>query len=96
MHFNFTVSHGVPILSVGNSVVSVEGIFHQASVLRATKYRVYATTDLTTGQSLVTSCFFLWVLWSWPVISICVDVNELSYAIKEQRLLEINGVHSML
>ena len=52
-------------------------------------------TDVTTGQSLVT-CFFLWVLWSWPVISICVDVSEPSYAIKEQRLLEMNGIHSML
>lgn len=89
------MSHGIPILSIGNSVASVEGIFHGAFVLRAVKYRVYPVTDLTTGQSLVT-CFFLWVLWSWAVISICVDVSELSYAIKEQRLLEVNGIHSML
>lgn len=58
---NFTVSHGIPILSVGNSVASVEGFFHQTLVLRATKYRVYTMTDLS-RQSLVTSCLFLWVL----------------------------------
>lgn len=96
MKFNFTVSHGIPILSVRSAVSSVEGIFHQAFVQRAAKYRVKSTTSLTAGQSLEISCFFLWVLWSWPVISIYVYVNELSYAIKEQRLLEINGIHGML
>lgn len=64
------MSHGIPILSV----VSMEGVFHQALVLRATSYRVYTMTDLTrtlyapaflTRQGLVKgSCFFLCVLWS--------------------------------
>lgn len=38
---NFTVSDGIPILSVGNGVASVEGVFHQTFVLRATKYSVH-------------------------------------------------------
>lgn len=38
---NFTVSDGIPILSVGNGVASVEGVFHQTLVLRATKYSVH-------------------------------------------------------
>lgn len=47
------MSHGIPILSVA----SIEGIFHQAFVLRATKYRMYTMTDLA-RQNLVSSCFF--------------------------------------
>lgn len=52
-HTSIFVSHGIPILSIA----SIEGIFHQAFVLRATKYRVYTMTDLT-RQCLVSSCFF--------------------------------------
>lgn len=96
MKFNFTMFYGIPILSVRNSVSSTEGIFHQAFVQRAAKYRVKSTTSLIAGQSVEISCFFLWMFWSWPVISTYVYVNEWSYAIKEQSLLEINGIHGIL
>ena len=61
MHFNFTVSHSIPILSVGNSVASVGGIFHQALVPRAIKYRVQNNwlNNWTGGCNLL---LFLWVL----------------------------------